>query len=271
MAIGRNLSKMPARQNLTLVIMTVMIARKVSTNNAVSNFCAANAPASDLFFGMTPHDVDSILKVARLQKVAARSVITNAGDDSEYLFFLWQGRARYFYNTITGNKLISRWITPGQMIGGAALARRPYPYSLSSEAVKDSLLLVWNTATIRMLGEAHPRFLENIVRHALDFIAWYVAAHACLASETAQERLAHQLVTLGPLIGQKVSDGVEIDVTNEELADSVAVSHFTVSRIMSEWQKIGAISKRREKVIVHSPDRLFVDIPRLKSLLEVSH
>jgi len=33
------------------------------------------------------------------------------------------------------------------------------------------------------------------------------------------------------IFGQKVSDGVEIDVTNEELANSVAISHFTVSRV----------------------------------------
>jgi CRP-like cAMP-binding protein len=233
---------------------------------AESEFRAANAPPSDLFWGMTPQDVDSILEAARPQRVAAKSVITNAGDDSEYLYLLWRGRARFFYETFSGKKLISIWVTPGHMIGGAALSRRPYPYVLSSEAVQDSVLLVWDTASIRTLGKGFPRFLENLIRYATDYIAWYVAAYAALASETAQERLANLLVTLGPVVGEKVPDGIEVDVTNEELAASVVITPFTTSRIMSEWQKIGAISKRRGKVVIHSPERLFVDLPALRSV-----
>ena len=35
---------------------------------------------------------------------------------------------------------------------------------------------------------------------------------------------------------------------------------------MSEWQKMGAISKRREKVVIHTPDKLFADLASLKSV-----
>src|SRR6516164_4224306 len=92
---------------------------------AESEFRAANAPPSDLFWGMPPEDVDSILTAARSYRVAAKSVITKESDDSEYLYFLWQGRARFFHTTLNGKKLISIWVTPGQIIGGAALSRRP--------------------------------------------------------------------------------------------------------------------------------------------------
>ena len=233
---------------------------------AESEFRAASAPPSNLFWGMPPEDVDSILTAARPHRVAAKSLITKAGDDSEYLFFLWQGRARFFHETLNGKKLISIWVTPGHMIGGAALSRRPYPYILSSEAVQDSVLLSWDSATIRTLSKGFPRLLENLLRCATDYVNWFVAAHAALASETAQERLAHLLVTLGPVIGEKVSDDIEIDVTNEELAESVAITSSTASRIMTEWEKIGAIHKRRGKVVIHSAGRLFGDLPSSKSV-----
>jgi CRP-like cAMP-binding protein len=110
------------------------------------------------------------------------------------------------------------------------------------------------------------RLPENLIRCATDYIAWYVAAHAALASETAQERLAHLLVTLGPVIGDKVSDGIEIDVTNEELAESVAITASTASRVMSEWEKIGAVSKHRGKAVIQLADRLFADLPSAKSV-----
>ena len=231
-----------------------------------SEFRAANAPPSDLFWGMPPEDVDSILAAARPHRVAAKSIITKAGDDSEYLCFLWQGRARFFHETHNGKKLISIWVTPGHMIGGAALSRRPFPYILSSEAVQDSVLLVWDTASIRTLGKGFPRLLENLLRCAAEYVTWFVATHAALASETAQERLAHLLVTLAPVLGEKVSDGIEIDVTNEELAESVVITPSTASRILSGWEKIGAVSKSRGKVVIHSADKLFVDLPASKSV-----
>ena len=44
-------------------------------------FRAENAPTSDLFWGMLPEDVDSILAAASPHRVAAKSVITKEGDD----------------------------------------------------------------------------------------------------------------------------------------------------------------------------------------------
>jgi len=65
-------------------------------------------------------------------------------------------------------------------------------------------------------------------------------------------------VALGPSIGEAVSDGIEIDVTNQELADSVNINLFNATRIVSEWQKIGAIRKHRGKIVLRSPKKLFL-------------
>ena len=36
------------------------------------------------------------------------------------------------------------WITPGHSFGGAALSTRPSPYLLSTETVRDSVVLAWD-------------------------------------------------------------------------------------------------------------------------------
>jgi CRP-like cAMP-binding protein len=149
------------------------------------------------------------------------------------------------------------WIAPGQAFAGAALAPRPYAYLLGTEAMRDSIVLVWDSSAIRFPGQRFPRLLENAIRIALDYFSWYIAVHTALVSETTQERLANLLVTLGPSIGQTVSDGVEIDVTNDELASSLNISPFTASRIMSQRQRIGAIRKHRGKIVLRSPKKLF--------------
>ena len=167
---------------------------------------------------------------------------------------------RYFFETPNGKKLILRWITPSDIFGGAALVSRPSTYLVSTEAVRDSVVLLWDGPTIRALARRFPELLENAIFLAADYISWYVAAHAALTSKTAQERLAHVLLELAPSIGQKVAGGIELDVTNEELANSANITPYTTSRMVSEWQRSGAIRKHRGKLIIRSPERFFLRV-----------
>jgi CRP-like cAMP-binding protein len=62
------------------------------------------------------------------------------------------------------------------------------------------------------------------------------------------QRLAHILICLSEVIGQKVPGGVEFEVTNEELASAANITPFTASRLLSEWQRNRAIVNIAEKL-----------------------
>ena len=220
-------------------------------------FHAADVQNIELLRGLRSQDVDLILKAARRRRYSARTVITHQGKRIDEIRALLQGRARYFYETSTGKKLILNWITPGQTFAGlAALSAGPHTYPASTETVRDSIVLSWDGPTIRSLAHQFPLILENAVVIATDrHIAWHLAAHVALCSETARERVAHVLLALAPLIGQKGPDGIELDVTNQELADSTNISPYTTSRLISEWQRTGALRKRRGKIFLGSPER----------------
>jgi CRP-like cAMP-binding protein len=210
--------------------------------------------------GLARKEIDLILAAAKHRRVSSKSVITYQGEPADHLLLLWKGRARYFFETPNGKKLILRWITPGQIFGGAALVIRPTTYLVSTEAVQDSVVFLWDGPTIRALARRFPVLLENAIILAADYISWYVAAHAALTSQSAPERLAHVLVELAPSIGRKVAGGIELDVTNEELANSANITPYTTSRLVSEWQRSGAIRKHRGKIVLRSPERLFLRV-----------
>jgi CRP-like cAMP-binding protein len=210
--------------------------------------------------GLEPREMDLVLASAKSHRFPGKSVITHQGDPSDNLLLLWDGRARYFLQTPNGKKGILMWITPGNIFGGAALVARPSHYLISTEAVRDCTVLVWERAKIRALAQRFPQLLENTLVIAFDYFSWYTAAHAALISQTARDRLAHILFGLAQSIGQKVSGGIEIDVTNEELADSTNITPYTTSRMISDWQRHGAIRKRRGKILLRSPERLFLQV-----------
>ena len=210
--------------------------------------------------GLAPRDLEIIRAAATERRYLASSVITNQGNPADHLLLLTSGRARYFYITKDGQKTLLLWLTPGEILGGAAFLSRPSEYLMSTEALKDSSFLVWDRATIRSLAAKYPRLLENALFMGSDYLAWYLADHVALVCDTARERLAQVLIQLAGVIGQKVPGGVEFDATNEELASAANVTPFTTSRLLSKWQTSRAVVKRRGKILLRSPERLLLRV-----------
>ena|SRR5437899_2286839 len=117
-------------------------------------------------------------------------------------------------------------------------------------------MLVWKRATIRNLAHRYPRLTENALSGAVDYLNFYVATHVALTCHTAEQRLAKLLTTLAWGFGRKVREGIELDVTNEDLANAANVTHFTASRLLSEWSRKGILTKARGKILLRSPELL---------------
>jgi CRP-like cAMP-binding protein len=208
--------------------------------------------------GLSPSEREAILNAATPRRLPAKSVVVEQGRPANHLFLLTIGRARHFFTTETGEKLLLNWLAPGDIFGAYAGLATHLLSPFGVETVKDCNALAWDRATVRQLVTRYPRLLDNGLLIAASYFSWLLAAHEALICHPAQQRLAQVLVGLAKEIGQRVSGGFELDVTNEELAHSANVTLFTVSRLMSDWQRQGAVVKARGKVVLRSPERLFI-------------
>lgn len=206
--------------------------------------------------GLTPAELELVLAAAKHRKAPANSVLTNQDDPAKHLFLLLTGRARYFFVTEKGQKVILLWIPPGEIFGSATLLEKPTGYHVSTETVRNSTVLVWDRATTRSLAARYPRLVENAFALTIQYLTAYRAAHTALLCGSARERLAHVLVSLASGIGQNVGSGVELKIRNEELANEANITLFTASRLLNEWQRAGMLSKGRGKILLRSPERL---------------
>ena len=213
---------------------------------------------SQFLDGLAPFDCKTILGAATPRRFTANSVVTNQGHPAGHLFLLTKGCARYFFITEEGKKLLLKWLGPGDLFGGRTILSNPSSYLVSSEVVKDSSVLVWDRTTIRRFVERYPRLLENALLTASDYVTWHLTSHIGLACSTARQRVAQLLVTLARSVGQEVPGGIELHITNEDLANAANVTPFTASRLISGWQRSGALIKHRGKVMLRSPERLFL-------------
>ena len=202
-----------------------------------------------LLQGLAPAEIKAVLATAAERHFPMGAVVFSHGERAEHLYLLIEGRARYFFTTEDGRKLILLWLPPGTPFGISSLLPKPSCYLASVETVKPSCALMWKRSTIRQLVGRYPRLTENTLAVCSDYLSIYVASHVALTSRSARRRVAELLMNLAWGFGRKVSNGIELDVTNEDLASAANVSHFTASRLLSEWGHQGILAKKRGKIL----------------------
>ena len=215
-------------------------------------------PTSGLLEGLHKSQRESIVAAGALRRFRANTVVTQQGQPADRLFMLAKGSARFFYITQEGKKHIILWLTPGQIFGARSLLLTPSTNLASAETVKESLVMVWTRRTMRGLAGRYPRLLDNGIRIACDFLTSQLDSYVSTGLN-ARQRFLQVLTTLASRIGREVSSGIELDVTNVELAEAANVTHFTASRVLGELQRDGTIKKRRGKVLLPSAYKIHTD------------
>jgi len=206
--------------------------------------------------GFAPCDLAAILGEATPRRFRAHSLIASEGHRADKVFLMLDGLARMFTTTPKGEKIILLWIPAGEVSGGRALLSKPMDYLLSTETVTDSFALVWNRSAILSLAKKYPRLLENSLLIASDYLTAYRDFHVAASYDSASQRVAHVLNKLTKGMGQKGFEGTIVNISNEELANEANVTIFTVSRLLSKWQREGFLVKSRGRIVVRSPEEL---------------
>jgi CRP/FNR family transcriptional regulator, nitrogen oxide reductase regulator len=209
-----------------------------------------------LFEGLSSSEVASIVAPATKRRFLANSVMAHEGEPADHLFLVIRGRARGFCRTPEGEKVPVFWFPPGELFGGAAFLSKSVEYLVSTEAVNNSMVLVWSRSTIRSLSAQFPPLVENALLIAYDYFVAYRSLHISATCQNARQRLAQVLGNLASGLGQRVADGVELNIRNEELASEANITIFTASRLLNEWQRKDILTKSRGKVVVRSPEAL---------------
>lgn len=207
--------------------------------------------------GLAPSDLAIVLEAASLRRFQARSLIAIEGHPAEKLFLMIDGLARTFTTTRKGEKIVLIWIPTGSVSGGRTMLSKPTEYLVSTESVTNSVALVWGRSAILPLAKRYPTLLENALLIASDYLENFQDLHVATSFDSASQRVARVLGNLAKGIGQRSSEGMLLNINNEELANEANVTIFTVSRLLSEWQRKDLLVKSRGSVVVRSPEELF--------------
>ncbi len=208
-----------------------------------------------------------VANMVNSRKFKAGDYIFHEGDRAHNLYVLIDGRIKLTQVSLEGEQIILHYVTPGDAFGVVAVLSN-IPYPVSALTVNDSTVLSWDDNLMNRLMEQYPRITFNALSILANRIRDFQNRMLELSTERVERRIANALIRLARQTGKKTDDGILIDLplTRQDLAELSGTTLYSVSRTLTQWEKIGLVKSKRAQVIITNPHGLVSiaeDLPTL--------
>jgi CRP/FNR family transcriptional regulator, nitrogen oxide reductase regulator len=207
----------------------------------------------DLFRGLKPAAFAEVARHGQVRQLTKGALLFAQGAIADRCHALIEGRMRIAQSGAEGDQIIVRFVGPGETFGTVALfTDRRYP--AEATAVVDSVEISWPEATLLELIERHPQIALNLVKIVGSRLREAQERLREVATQRVDQRVAHALLRLAhadPTQEGKGDAAIEFPVTRQDLAEMCGATLYTVSRVLTAWEKAGYITTRRKQLTIH--------------------
>ncbi len=185
--------------------------------------------------------VDRGLKIKTYTK---DSVIYEPGMQPRYVYFIKSGEVRMVTVSEEGKEFIQGLFKAGQHFGEPALLiNRPYlAFTITN---KDTQLIAVNKEDFFSLIKNEPDFSMNLIQ-TLSQRLFY---KSMMLEELANEKADHRLLTIINYLLHDITEGENLKVTRQELADMTGLRVETVIRGVKMLADKGLIKTVKGKIV----------------------
>ncbi len=224
----------------------------------------------NLIMGISPADLRQVIVFTDatdadlayfLQNSITRSVEEGGffffqGDPADYLYVLISGQVKLLQSNPAGQQVNLRTLYPWQMFGALGAVREQASYPASAQAIEDSSALAISSENLKQMMQTRPYLATGLMKLMTAYIQEMQARYRELATERVQQRIARTLLRLASQSGQKAEQGIELTLSRQDFAEMTGATLFTVSRVLTEWDRQGLVSSGREHIRILDPHGL---------------
>ena len=198
------------------------------------------------------------LSAAALERIAALSskrtykseaVIFMRGDPGDALYGVVSGRVRVSAQTANGKEVILNVMKPGDVFGEIALLDGQ-PRTASATSVAATQLMVIQRADFLALIKREPQLAIHLIELLCGRVRWTSEQMEDTSLLNVSQRLAKRVLHLASSHGAPSDDGVQIRISQEQLAKFLGLSRQIVNKYLQTWKRKGWIALGRGKLIV---------------------
>ncbi len=203
-------------------------------------------PGLAAFAALPREAVTDLVSVMSLRTYRKGSHLFYQGEEPHAVWFLETGRAKWFKTSEDGQEQILQIVGPGEAVGLVALLDRK-PYVAAARAVEDTTAWTLAIHDYDSMVMRHPELALLVMRQLGDGVRWLLEHVHSMQNRSAQERVVSVLMRKARLdeSGERV-----IPMTHQEIASLAGMARETVSRVLSDLQRRGAVRLTRSMVIL---------------------
>lgn len=199
--------------------------------------------------GLSAAALKRLLGLGALVEVRPGGHFFEQGTPADRLYLLLSGRVRVHFMSREGRQFALRFQAPGDIFGISGFSF-PAEYRVSAEAIVGSAALAWDHQAIRRLTRAFPELALNVVAVVLEYFREYQERAVLLSAAPAEVRVGRMLLQLAEQIGRPEDGSRIIDggFLQQDLADLTGTTIFTVSRVLTSFERAGLLRKSRGRI-----------------------
>jgi CRP/FNR family cyclic AMP-dependent transcriptional regulator len=211
-----------------------------------------------LFRGLPDATLERLAALGARRVYQKGSVIFSQGDPGDALFGVASGRVRISASGGGGREVFLNIMEPGDTFGEIAVMDG-LPRTAGATALDDTTLIVLKRVDFLSLLEREPRLAIHLLMLLCQRLRWTseLVEESAFLSGTA--RLAKRLLILASLHGRPAgsgSAGMELRISQADLAHFLGVSRQVVNQHLGEWSKAGWVELGRGRIVIHAPGEL---------------
>jgi CRP-like cAMP-binding protein len=208
-----------------------------------------------LFRDLSDAAIDRIAALAHRRAFEKDTIIFSQGDDGDALYGVASGRVRISASGADGREVFLNIMEPGDTFGEIAVIDG-LPRTAGATAFDDTTLVVVRRDDFLGALKQEPELALHLLKLFCQRLRWTSDLVEESVFLVGPARLAKRLLVLAALHGRPSEGGMELALSQSELAHFLGISRQIVNQHLQQWRKQGWVKLARARIIVTDAEAL---------------
>jgi CRP/FNR family cyclic AMP-dependent transcriptional regulator len=202
-----------------------------------------------LFRGLPAATIQQISALSIRRSYSNGAIVFSQADPGDSLYGVVTGKIRISASSPSGREMFLNIMEPGDTFGEIALLDGRHRTATASAISQSELIIITRDHFLELL-KREPELVSHVVQLLCERIRWTSGLAEESALLSVPERLARRLLSLGQLHGHETPNGVELDISHEEVARFLGLSRQVVNQYLQNWKVQGWLALGRGKIVI---------------------
>jgi CRP/FNR family transcriptional regulator, cyclic AMP receptor protein len=215
-----------------------------------------------LFRGLPTGTIQQISAVSVRRSYGNGAIVFSQADPGDALYGVVTGKIRISASSRNGREMFLNIMEPGDTFGEIALLDGRPRTATASTTASSELMIITRDHFLELL-KREPELVSHVIHLLCERIRWTSGLAEESALLSVPERLARRLLSLGQLHGHETPNGVELSISQEEVARFLGLTRQVVNQHLQNWKIRGWLTLGRGKILIVDENALrkVVDAP----------